>query len=184
MRFSRVLYLWFCVSTVVASLVWGSHGEDEVTQTVAPQVSLLSNASVITLTDKNFEHDTQVGTGMTTGDWLVLFYASWCPHCSFARKIWPNIVEELKGSVNVAWVDGPENYHVRKRLNIRFYPEIVLFHKSKMYFYKGRNSVQDIKAFALKTGNFLKTPGTYLFSMRAVYQYIISNCSFLYVLRS
>jgi hypothetical protein len=34
-----------------------------------------ARASVITLTDENFEHLTQASTGATTGTWFVKFYA-------------------------------------------------------------------------------------------------------------
>jgi len=36
------------------------------------------NSAVHVLTDDNFEHDTQASSGMTTGTWLVEFYAPWC----------------------------------------------------------------------------------------------------------
>ena len=35
---------------------------------------VFANADVATLTDANFEHDTQATTGSTTGRWLVVFH--------------------------------------------------------------------------------------------------------------
>lgn len=36
---------------------------------------------VVELSDDNFEHDTQVSTGATTGDWFVLLYVLWYEIC-------------------------------------------------------------------------------------------------------
>ena len=35
------------------------------------------SSDVIELNEENFEHETQVSTGATTGDWFIKFYAPW-----------------------------------------------------------------------------------------------------------
>lgn len=114
---------------------------------------------VLTLTDSTFEHDTQASSGMTTGDWLVLFYAPWCPHCHTVRNDWPSLAYELKGQVNVAWVDATVNSRLRERFNIHYYPEILFFHKQKMYIYNGDRTLEAFTNFALRRDGFDATTG-------------------------
>ena len=46
------------------------------TTTTTTTVNVINE--IVTLTDSNFEHLTQAGTGATTGAWLIKFYAPWC----------------------------------------------------------------------------------------------------------
>ena len=63
-------------------------------------------SEVVVLTNKNFEHDTQLSSGGTTGDWFVKFYAPWCGHCKKLEPDWEEVAYELKeeGRINVAKV--------------------------------------------------------------------------------
>ena len=53
------------------------------------KASAAVSAEVTVLDDKNFEHLTQAGTGATTGDWFIKFYAPWCGHCKRLAPVSP-----------------------------------------------------------------------------------------------
>lgn len=59
------------------------------------------------LTDDNFEHDTQMLTGSTTGDWLVLFCEKKQKKkvCNQMYEAWDALSGELYGRVSAATVD-------------------------------------------------------------------------------
>lgn len=50
-------------------------------------------SNVVVLGDDNFEHLTQAGSGATTGDWLVEFYAPWCGHCKKLAPIYEKVAD-------------------------------------------------------------------------------------------
>ena len=59
------------------------------------------------LTDENFEHDTQMPGGATTGDWLVLFCEKKMKKklCNRRYEEWNELSGELFGRVTAATVD-------------------------------------------------------------------------------
>lgn len=59
------------------------------------------------LTEENFEHDTQMMGGATTGDWLVLFCegSHKKKECASLKEWWDEFANELAGRVTVAYVD-------------------------------------------------------------------------------
>jgi len=98
-------------------------------------------SDVVVLTNANFEHDTQVTSGATTGDWFVKFYAPWCGHCKALAPKWEEVAHELKGkadegvSINVAKVDVTTNSALGKRFDIKGFPSLIFFSKGVMYKY-------------------------------------------------
>jgi len=111
-----------------------------------------TEGKVVVLTDKNFEHLTQASTGMTTGSWMVKFYASWCGHCKSMAAAYDLLAmdEELiaKGIV-LGKVEVPENRDVGLRFGIRGFPTLLFLHRSKMYKYSGARSVDNMKKYLL-----------------------------------
>ena len=59
------------------------------------------------LTDENFEHDTQMIGGATTGDWLVLFCERKLKKrvCDELYETWNELSGELYGRLTAATVD-------------------------------------------------------------------------------
>jgi len=98
-------------------------------------------SDVVVLTVANFEHDTQVTSGATTGDWFVKFYAPWCGHCKALAPGWDELARELKAkadegvSINVAKVDVTTNSALGKRFGVQGFPSLIFFSKGKMYKY-------------------------------------------------
>ena len=119
---TRVALTWFAL-VVVAGVV---RAEDAAVEAVS---------DVVELNLDNFEHDTQVSTGATTGDWFVEFYAPWCGHCKKLAPIWEAVATELKGKVNVAKVDVTANGALGKRFAIKGFPALKFFSQGVMYSY-------------------------------------------------
>lgn len=88
---------------------------------------------VVTLDDKNFEHETQASTGQTTGSWLVWFHK---------RKDDTSIVgsvpdedfwaehHTIVGAVDVSRAELTKN-----RFKVRKFPALIYIHKGKIYRY-------------------------------------------------
>jgi protein disulfide-isomerase-like protein len=108
-----------------------------------------SESDVIELTDQNFEHDTQIGAGATTGSWLIEFYAPWCGHCKKLAPVYEEVATGLKGKVNVAKVDATVNKNIGTRFGVKGYPTILLFRNDKMVKYSGPRTVDKMMEWAL-----------------------------------
>ncbi|EGZ21025.1 hypothetical protein PHYSODRAFT_354354 [Phytophthora sojae] len=116
-----------------------------------------ADSNVIVLTNADFEHKTQAGSGATTGDWLVEFYAPWCGHCKKLAPIYEKVADELKGEVNVAKVDVTDNAELGKRFGIRGFPTVLHFSHGKSYKFTGKRTLEDLAAFA--RGGFKSVDG-------------------------
>ncbi|KAG6590912.1 protein disulfide-isomerase domain [Phytophthora cinnamomi] len=114
-------------------------------------------SNVVVLSNADFEHKTQAGSGATTGDWLVEFYAPWCGHCKKLAPIYEKVADELKGEVNVAKVDVTENSELGKRFGIRGFPTVLHFSHGKSYKFAGKRTLEDLAAFA--RGGFKSVQG-------------------------
>jgi len=90
--------------------------------------------STTVLSDDDFEHLTQAGTGATTGDWFVMFYR---PTCSHLSAVWESAAARLKQRINVAKVDLSSNPQLQARfgnLGNRC-PALIYFRLGSMYHY-------------------------------------------------
>jgi protein disulfide-isomerase-like protein len=118
-------------------------------------------SDIITLTSKNFEHETQASTGSTTGDWIVKFYAPWCGHCKHMQPDYEALAKDLLGDVNVAEVDVTANRDLGRRFNISGFPTLKFLRQGNTYDYRGPRTTADMKHFVLegyKGSNSYKTP--------------------------
>ena len=124
----------------------------------AAAATCCSATVVVPLGIGDFESETQAATGATTGDWLVYFYAPWCPHCmklgpkieTFAKamkkKVADGTADDLIG-VNVASVDVPgANALLGQRFQITGYPTLLFLSKGTVREVKQRPPT--VKAFA------------------------------------
>eukprot|EP01055_Gregarina_sp_Pseudo9_P002204 Gregarina_sp_Pseudo_9__2203@NODE_2546_length_960_cov_259_027144_g2219_i1_p1_GENE_NODE_2546_length_960_cov_259_027144_g2219_i1NODE_2546_length_960_cov_259_027144_g2219_i1_p1_ORF_typecomplete_len169_score30_75Thioredoxin/PF00085_20/1_5e29Thioredoxin_2/PF13098_6/5_1e07Thioredoxin_3/PF13192_6/2_7e06TraF/PF13728_6/7_1e06AhpCTSA/PF00578_21/7_2e06Thioredoxin_8/PF13905_6/0_0027Thioredoxin_8/PF13905_6/11Thioredoxin_7/PF13899_6/3_1e05Calsequestrin/PF01216_17/0_0002HyaE/PF07449_11/0_00037OST3_OST6/PF04756_ len=105
--------------------------------------------SPVQLTTENFDHDTQIGGGMTTGAWFIKFYAPWCGHCKKMAPAWEELVDELADDpINVAEVDATVEKELASRFEIRGYPTLLYFKENQMYKYSGARQVEELAEFA------------------------------------
>jgi len=114
--------------------------------------ALLAGASAksVVLTDDNFEHLTQVGTGATTGDWLIKFYAPWCGHCQALAPDWIDLAEldAPEFSFNVGEVNIETEKMLVKRFAIDSLPTLIHFSKGQMWRYHGPPTRDGLRVFA------------------------------------
>ncbi|EGD75764.1 hypothetical protein PTSG_07882 [Salpingoeca rosetta] len=95
-----------------------------------------STSNVVVLTDETFEHDTQISSGATTGDWFIKFYAPWCGFCKAIAPVWDELADKVKESnVNIAKVDCTKNRLTCERFGVRGYPSLFFFHNGQIYKY-------------------------------------------------
>ena len=91
---------------------------------------------LVTLTESNFEHLTQVATGATTGDWFVLFHKGEAECCKSLLSAWRTLASQVSSSgdlqLSIAKVDGLTNPSLVKRFN-QSLPSTVYFRLGKMY---------------------------------------------------
>ncbi|KAH7476189.1 hypothetical protein PRIC1_000199 [Phytophthora ramorum] len=120
-------------------------------------LQLATASNVVVLSTSDFEHKTQAGSGATTGDWLVEFYAPWCGHCKKLEPIYETVANDLKGEVNVAKVDVTANSELGKRFGIRGFPTVLHFSHGKSYKFAGKRTLEELSAFA--RGGFKSVEG-------------------------
>eukprot|EP00621_Florenciella_sp_RCC1693_P016534 CAMPEP_0182532650 /NCGR_PEP_ID=MMETSP1323-20130603/12060_1 /TAXON_ID=236787 /ORGANISM="Florenciella parvula, Strain RCC1693" /LENGTH=212 /DNA_ID=CAMNT_0024742431 /DNA_START=17 /DNA_END=655 /DNA_ORIENTATION=- len=123
-------------------------------------VAAAAESEVVTLTSDNFEHETQVATGATTGDWFVKFYAPWCGHCKKMAPAWESLAVELKegGLVNIAEVDVTGNRALGTRFEVKGFPTLLYFTKGTMYKYQGPRELEALTKYA--NGGYKDTAGS------------------------
>lgn len=91
---------------------------------------------LVTLTESNFEHLTQVATGATTGDWFVLFHKGEADCCKSLISAWKSLAGLVSSSsdlqLSIAKVDGLSNPLIIQRFN-QSLPSSVYFRLGRMY---------------------------------------------------
>ncbi|CAK9275347.1 unnamed protein product [Sphagnum jensenii] len=104
-----------------------------------------SGPQVRSLSDHNFEHDTQAATGQTTGAWLVLFTDAHCDKCRDAKLALIDVA--VDGQPILAEVSVLDSPKTGKRFSVSKVPELRLFRDRHMYVYKGELNGPAIKEF-------------------------------------
>lgn len=85
-----------------------------------------NHASILTLTDKNFQQQVKNGTV------LVDFWAAWCGPCRMMAPILNNVAEETQNtSVRVAKIDIEKYQSIAQQYNVRSIPTLIIFKNGK-----------------------------------------------------
>jgi len=79
------------------------------------------HGDVIPLTTANFKDS------VSTGEWLVEFYAYWCIHCKHLAPFWRTLATTEKGNFNVAKLECTENNVLCTEYAVESYPKIFFF---------------------------------------------------------
>ncbi|KAJ7523392.1 hypothetical protein O6H91_18G049700 [Diphasiastrum complanatum] len=108
-------------------------------------------STLLSLSDANFEHDTQAATGQTTGAWLILFVSPDCQKCIDIEESLLKDLAPSEGSPILAKVNISESPRTSKRFNVTETPNLKLFRDRRMFSYQGDWSSNDLLDFA-KTG--------------------------------
>jgi protein disulfide-isomerase-like protein len=142
---------------------------EEITSTDdGPHLYEQQTNAVIELTDSNLGSLTQIdGTSMTSGDWMIMFYAPWCGHCQKLHPTWEQVAQELRGAVNVAALDAIDNEQAAQRFEIKGFPTIYyLHHQGYMFEYDSNDrSTHAFTSWALalaETANVTSLDGKHI----------------------
>jgi thioredoxin 1 len=76
---------------------------------------------IITLTDKNFEHQTKNKIV------LVDFWASWCAPCRMMAPVLNDIASELSGNAHIGKVNVEQFQSLAQKYKVRGIPTLILF---------------------------------------------------------
>jgi thioredoxin 1 len=84
-----------------------------------------NHEKIITLTDKNFQHQTKNSVV------LVDFWAEWCPPCKMMAPVLNDVAAELTGNAYVGKVDVEQYQALAQQYQIRNIPTMILFKNGK-----------------------------------------------------
>merc|ERR1719183_1853126 len=68
---------------------------------------------------------------MKKGEVVVMFYASWCPHCKTMKPIFSSVASQHEGKVGFIKVDADQYREVGDKWSVDGYPTIKYFSKGK-----------------------------------------------------
>ena len=104
----------------------------------------VDSSDVIALTDANYN------ASISSGVWLIEFYAPWCGFCKKLKPVWAQLATKIKESnsdVKIAWCDSVENTEVSERFGVEGYPTIYLFRDGKKYPFSGERNIDNFLSF-------------------------------------
>ena len=79
------------------------------------------------------------------GQWLVLFYATWCGHCQAMKPEWNKLINNNDTSVKLAQVES--EFIDKNRDEVHGYPTSKLFTNGKVTEYNSGRDLDSFKTF-------------------------------------
>jgi len=98
---------------------------------------------VVVLTSENIDEH------LSSGDWMIKFYAPWCGHCKRLAPTWEKLATELKGKVNVGKVDASIYRALGARYDVKGFPTLFHISDGKVRRYSGSRGLTQMQDFAL-----------------------------------
>jgi len=74
----------------------------------------------------------------TEGDWLLILYAPWCPHCHSLLDDVPELASEIKaakGNVKIGIIDADAEPAVQMQFSMHGFPSLYMVHNGEVYAY-------------------------------------------------
>ncbi|XP_072545365.1 thioredoxin-related transmembrane protein 4 [Salminus brasiliensis] len=122
---------WFCVAFVIST----AH---------VPNVRAQSQSRVVTVADANW-------TLILEGEWMVKFYAPWCPACQHIQADWEALARQSDSlGISVGKVDVTQQPGLSGRFLVTTLPTI--FHAKDGSFrrYMSSRTIEDIQAYVVQ----------------------------------
>jgi len=90
-----------------------------------------------------------------TGDWFLVLYASWCPHCKSLMEILPDIAKEIKAensAANIGCVDADSEPSIQMQFSMHGFPSLFMVHDGEVFEYPPRTkrNVEAVSKFILE----------------------------------
>jgi len=85
-----------------------------------------------------YELDSSNLNTVTEGDWLLILYAPWCPHCHSLLDDVPELVSEIKaaeGNVKIGIIDADAEPAVQMQFSMHGFPSLYMVHDGEVYAY-------------------------------------------------
>uniref|UniRef100_A0AAR2J5H7 Thioredoxin domain-containing protein n=2 Tax=Pygocentrus nattereri TaxID=42514 RepID=A0AAR2J5H7_PYGNA len=124
-------FSWFCVVFIISTV----H---------LPNVSAQSESRVVTVADANW-------TLILEGEWMLKFYAPWCPACQHIQADWEALAKESENlGISVGKVDVTQQPGLSGRFLVTTLPTI--FHAKDGSFrrYMSSRTIEDIQAYVVQ----------------------------------
>lgn len=118
---------------------------------------MFANTNVQTLSIADFDDKGNIINPKYKGKSLVLFFASWCPHCVHTKPVYMELANNKKANYLAFDMSSPDEMTKSKMSNWKFkvqgYPTIVSFYNGQPYStYQGDRTVQDLTMYVNNIG--------------------------------
>ena len=93
---------------------------------------------------------------LKNGDWMVLYYANWCGHCTTMKPEWQKVVDNIKKSnvVNIADVESTHISDLSHKPNVNGFPSIKMYNSgNEIANFDDERIADKIERFAISNSN-------------------------------
>lgn len=84
------------------------------------------------------------------GDWVLVIYAEWCPHCHSLMGILPEVAKEVEGKASVARVEASNAFWAQLQFFVEGFPTVYHLHNGQARLYEGDRDADEIAEFVLE----------------------------------